>query len=597
MGKRVACFMFVAAVLGACGHAWGQKKASNPNPADGTADVGMPLFRWTAGSTAVFHDVYLGKTPELGPAQLVGPRQVIAMLYYVAGLEPGVRYYWRVDEVEKDGTTVITGDVWTFMTQGLTAYYPDPADGATNAAVAPVLTWWPGVAAAKHHVYFSDSRDAVAQAVASADKGVLALDVKTFTPATLQAATTYYWRVDELVADGTVKAGPVWSFTTIVPVDDFESYTDTAGSEIFTAWIDGFTDGLSGSMVGYLTAVNGTYGETKIVRDGKQSMPMEYNNVKTPFYSEAQRTFDKPQDWTADGVDTLTVHIRGRDMDFEILPVSTPPVIDGKVDDIWKIASAQPIITPIITTRPLSSSSQFRVLYDSANLYAIVDINDDKLRNDSPEAWYDDSVEFYVDGDNTKKGPGLDGNNRQYTSGWTATDIQGTNTHVTGVVFAQTDTPTGWRLEIKLPWQSLLGAGAPVGKLIGIDCFYDDDDLNTGVQESQVAWHSKAEPDWETPASWGTALLALPGLRPGADPVCVALQDSAKHVGVVTHPDAQLAQAQQWIEWRIPLKDFAAAGVKLTAVQKVMIGVGNRASPAAGGVGLVFVDDIYLTKP
>jgi hypothetical protein len=593
MGKRVAYLVFVAALLGVVSAAWGQKKASDPNPVDGAGDVGMPLFRWTAGSTAVFHDVYLGKTPELGREQLVAPRQVLPMLYYVPGLEPGIQYYWRVDEIEKDGTTVITGDVWTFWTQALTAYNPDPADGAVNSSVAPVLKWWAGVGAAKHHVYFSDDRDAVSQAAAAADKGTQTLEEKTFAPGALEPATAYYWRVDEVLGDGTVKTGPVWSFTTVVPVDDFESYTDDEGSRIYETWIDGWTNS-TGSTVGYVTA---PFAEQKIVYGGRQSMPMEYNNVAAPFYSEAERTFDTPQDWTADGADTLTVHIRGRTMDFEILSVSTPPVIDGKEDEIWKTASVQPIVTPIINTMPLSSSSQFRVLYDMTNLYVLVDINDDKLRNDSPEAWYDDSVEFYVDGDNTKKGPGLEGNARQYTFGWTATDIQGTNTDVTGVEFAQVDTPTGWRLEIKLPWQSLLGAGAPVGKLIGIDCFYDDDDLNTGVQESQVAWHSKAEPDWETPASWGTALLAPPGVKPDADPIYVALQDSAKHVGVVTHPDAQLAKAQQWVEWKIPLNAFADAGVKLTAVQKIMIGVGDRATPAAGGTGVVFIDDIYLTKP
>ena len=332
MSKRVACFVFVAAVLGVCGAAWGQKKAGNPNPADGTGDVAMPLFRWTAGSTAMFHDVYLGKTPELGPQQLVAPRQVLAMLYYVPGLEPGVRYYWRVDEVEKDGVTVITGDVWTFWTQALTAYNPDPADGATNASVAPVLKWWAGLGTAKHHVYFSDSRDAVSQATAPADKGLQALDARTFTPGALQPATTYYWRVDEVLGDGTVKTGPLWSFTTIVPVDDFESYTDTEGSRIYETWVDGWTNN-TGSTVGYVTA---PFAEQKIIYGGKQSMPVEYNNVAAPFYSEAERTFDKPQDWTADGADMLTVHLRGRAMDFEILSVSTPPVIDGKVDDIWK---------------------------------------------------------------------------------------------------------------------------------------------------------------------------------------------------------------------------------------------------------------------
>ena len=89
MRTRVRYWLILAVVLGVCGVSWGQKKASNPNPADGAADVLMPLLRWTAGSTALFHNVYLGKTPELGAEHLVGPRVVVPLLYYPPGLEPG----------------------------------------------------------------------------------------------------------------------------------------------------------------------------------------------------------------------------------------------------------------------------------------------------------------------------------------------------------------------------------------------------------------------------------------------------------------------------------------------------------------------------
>jgi len=34
--------------------------------------------------------------------------------YSPADLEKGITYYWRVDEVEADGTTKHTGDVWSF---------------------------------------------------------------------------------------------------------------------------------------------------------------------------------------------------------------------------------------------------------------------------------------------------------------------------------------------------------------------------------------------------------------------------------------------------------------------------------------------------
>jgi hypothetical protein len=212
-----------------------------------------------------------------------------------------------VDEVEKDGVTVHTGDVWSFTAQALTAYYPTPADKANDASPATVLSWLPGLAATMHHLYFGDNLDAVTQGAAGADKGTLT--ETTFAPGALEGLKTYYWRVDETVAGGAVKTGPVWSFTTTLPVDDFESYTDKEGSRIYETWIDGLTNGLSGSTVGNPTA---PFAEQKIVHGGKQSMPLDYNNVKTPFYSEAEQEFAPAQDWTAGGTDTLILYVRGR---------------------------------------------------------------------------------------------------------------------------------------------------------------------------------------------------------------------------------------------------------------------------------------------
>ena len=98
----------------------------------------------------------------------------------------------------------------------------------------------------------------------------------------LNFGTSYYWKVDEV---GTATyPGSVWSFTTqpYQSVDDFESYTDKADEEIFSTWIDGLTSGSNGSTVGYLTAGGGTFGETKIVHGGKQSMPLAYDNNGRP---------------------------------------------------------------------------------------------------------------------------------------------------------------------------------------------------------------------------------------------------------------------------------------------------------------------------
>jgi hypothetical protein len=116
--------------------------ASGPTPANGALAVTAPLFQWAPGDGARFHDVYVGTTPDLDSANLVQPRSPLAMYWYTQPLTPGTTYYWRVDEIEADGVTVHTGDVWSFMTQALTAYHPDPADGSSREARTPTKGSW-----------------------------------------------------------------------------------------------------------------------------------------------------------------------------------------------------------------------------------------------------------------------------------------------------------------------------------------------------------------------------------------------------------------------------------------------------------------------
>jgi hypothetical protein len=311
MCRNVILLLVISSLCLATEVAGGGTKAKNPDPADGAVGVTTPLLRWTKGDTAIFHNVYLGMTPELTAADLVASRQPFEIYYHIAGFQPGVTYYWRVDEIEPDGVTIRTGSVWHFMTQAATAYYPSPADGSRDAVLAPVLTWMPGAGAAKHHLYFSDSLEAVNQGTAAADQGVLELENTTFAPGDLMDVTTYYWRVDEILTDQTVRSGPVWKFTTFLAVDDFESYNDDEGkgTRIYETWIDGWADNSSGSTVGYTEP---PFAEQSIVHDGNQAMPLDYNNAVAPYYSEAKRTWATPQDWSIGDVNTLTLYFRGR---------------------------------------------------------------------------------------------------------------------------------------------------------------------------------------------------------------------------------------------------------------------------------------------
>lgn len=283
-------------------------KARLPIPANGTLNQQAPFLQWTAGDGALFHNVYLGTSPNLTEADLKSFHQIDTRYFHMAGLTPGATYYWRVDEVEKDLVTVHQGSVWTFTMQAMTAYLPNPADGATDAPIAPDLRWQGGTGAAKHQVYFSDNKDAVTQGAAGTDKGTFTVPDVNFAPGTLDSMTTYYWRVDAIVPNSAPRTGPVWSFTTCLPIDDFESYTDDVGMEIFSAWADGLVNA-NGAMVGYELA---PFAESKIVHNGAQSMPLDYNNVIAPFYSEAELSYNSPQDWTAGGGGALVLYIQGR---------------------------------------------------------------------------------------------------------------------------------------------------------------------------------------------------------------------------------------------------------------------------------------------
>jgi streptogramin lyase len=103
--------------------------ASEPKPANGSANVSASLFQWTAGVTAAFHDVYLGTNPTLGPEDYQG-RMEFTIYWHAPGLKPDTTYYWRVDEVEADGTTTYTGNVWSFISAHETIPSTGPPYGA-----------------------------------------------------------------------------------------------------------------------------------------------------------------------------------------------------------------------------------------------------------------------------------------------------------------------------------------------------------------------------------------------------------------------------------------------------------------------------------
>jgi hypothetical protein len=99
---------------------------------------------------------------------------------------------------------------------------PSPADGEIYENTWATLGWTVGYDAASHDVYVSDNLADVQNSVPEAFAGnldaltnYLIIGFPTYPfPDGLVPGTTYYWRVDEIEADGETKhEGDIWSFT------------------------------------------------------------------------------------------------------------------------------------------------------------------------------------------------------------------------------------------------------------------------------------------------------------------------------------------------------------------------------------------------
>jgi hypothetical protein len=198
----------------------------------------------------------------------------------------------------------------------------------------------------------------------------------------------------------------------------------------------------------------------------------------------------------------------------EVSQASEHPVIDGKVDEVWGKAQSYTLgnsyYQPV--SGPEDCSASFKALWDKDGLYLLVDVLDDDLRNDSSEYWKDDSVEVFLDADNSKSGS-YDDDDYQYHFDWDATSpSMGESQHqkTDGVKYAFAKTDKGYRLEIAYPWTTLAVKQPGAGTAIGLDVQVSDDD-GGGERDHKLAWNATKDNAYQVPAVFGVASLAGQG--------------------------------------------------------------------------------------
>ncbi len=196
-------------------------------------------------------------------------------------------------------------------------------------------------------------------------------------------------------------------------------------------------------------------------------------------------------------------------VDVTIPEIMTAPVIDGSVDSQWSDASFSDIaIIPAGEVNDVNDLyGTWKALWDANNIYFLVDVDDDILINDSATVWKDDSVEIYIDADNSK-GTSYDGiNDYQYQFGYddptTYVGVGPKNTE--GVIFDIIQTADGYILECLIPW-STLGVTPAADGLIGVEVHLNDDD-NGGERDGKRSWITVDDTAWNDPSTFGTGLL------------------------------------------------------------------------------------------
>jgi hypothetical protein len=238
-------------------------------------------------------------------------------------LELGQTYYWRIDEVNTaHPNSPWRAEVWSFTVDEGKAHSPVPEDGTVDVVLDANLTWSAGDYASWHYVYFGTDRDAVMNAADPfTPPGRGRRDPRFFDPGPFEFGQAYHWRIDEINVGYGYSKGDVWTFTALryITVDDMQSY-DNDANLITLTWLDGvryipyppYYEMVNGAQLNLAAS----YADPPDpVYDGNQSMMFGYDNtgmyMGVPYYSEIERTYDDPCDWTTYGVKALTLFFYG----------------------------------------------------------------------------------------------------------------------------------------------------------------------------------------------------------------------------------------------------------------------------------------------
>ncbi|MBN2316424.1 MAG: hypothetical protein JXM79_21025 [Sedimentisphaerales bacterium] len=132
------------------------------------------------------------------------------------------------------------------------------------------------------------------------------------------------------------------------------------------------------------------------------------------------------------------------------------------------------------------------------------------------------------------------------------------------------------------------------GGLQSMPLFYTNEG---GVTNSEATLTLTSPRDWTLAGVSELSVWFRGASGNAADPLYVAISNSAGSPAMVAQDDPEAAMVRPWTQWRIPLQGFVDQGINLSNVDKIAIGLGSKGGAAVGGTGTMYIDDIRLYRP
>ncbi len=512
-------------------------------------------------------------------------RDLTPPTHYLVGLIDDARIYDEALEQVELQATMEGGEGYP------KALAPSPADGALHTQTWANLKWAAGDYAVSHDVYLGDNFDDVNDGLADVFIGnqvdtMLTVGFPGFpVPDGLAPGTTYYWRVDEVndVDPNSPWRGDVWSLSIppktaynpnpadgaeFVDLDATFSWTGGYGAKLHTVFIGTSFDEVNDTVTG--------------VPQGTATF--------SPGPLEAERVYY----WRVDESDPPTTH-KG-----EIWSFTTPGAV-GDPQPANGAADVQMTATPSWTAADNAASHE---LYFGTDKDAVKNATTASPEYIGPKAL---GAESYDPGK-------LDWDAGYY---WRVDEVYPTNT-VKGLVWSfstadfilvddcesynDIDPPDAASNRIFDKWIDGFGTTTN-GALVGNDLppYAEQTIVHGGAQSLIYRYDNNLKTseatltlvqarDWTEEGVTRLILWFRGASANAADRMFVALDGNA----AVYHDDPGATQIGKWTAWVIDLQAFV--GVNLTNVNTITVGIGTKGSPAAGGAGTMYFDDIRLYR-